>query len=46
VKEESDVLSQNTSSVVQLCRRESNIKFEVVRCVRHFYQVLNRIDEV
>jgi hypothetical protein len=46
VREESDVLSQNTSSVVQLCRRESNINFEVVRCVRHFYQVLNKSDEL
>jgi hypothetical protein len=46
VEEESDVLSQNTSSVVQLCRRESNNNFEVVRCVRYFYRVLNRSDEV
>ncbi len=46
MKEESDVLSQNTSSVVQLCRRESNNNFEVVRCVRYFYRVLNRSDEV
>ncbi len=46
MEEESDVLSQNTSSVVQLCRRESNNNFEVVRCVRYFYRVLNRSDEV